>query len=178
MDEPVVILVDGNDNQIGISGKMEAHKKALLHRAVSVFLVNTKREWILQRRAFNKYHSNGLWTNTCCTHPGPGESSLESARCRLKEEMGIECNLVELFTFTYKEKLDNELTENEFDHVFFGISDKDPVINISEVEEWKAVSYNDMHNDILKNPAGYTYWFKEIYEKVNLHISEMHDFYL
>jgi isopentenyl-diphosphate Delta-isomerase len=173
MDVTSVILVDRNDNQIGIAGKMEAHKKALLHRAVSVFIVNSKGMWILQRRAFDKYHSNGLWTNTCCTHPSPGESNIESARRRLKEEMGIECNLVELFVFTYKEKLDNELTEHEFDHVFFGISDKDPVINTSEVEEWEAVTYDDLYNDIFKNPSDYTFWFKQIYKKVNLHISEI-----
>jgi isopentenyl-diphosphate delta-isomerase len=174
MDEPFVILVDKNDNQIGVAGKIDAHKKALLHRAVSVFIVNSMGEWILQRRAFDKYHSNGLWTNTCCTHPNPGESNIESARRRLKEEMGIECNLVELFTFTYKEKLDNELTEHEFDHVFFGVSDRDPVINTSEVEEWEAVTFEDLHNDILKNPSGYTYWFKEIYEKVNSHITDIY----
>ena len=170
MDEPFVILVDTNDNQIGVAGKIDAHKKALLHRAVSVFIVNSRGEWILQRRAFDKYHSNGLWTNTCCTHPNPGESNIESARRRLKEEMGIKCDLIELFTFTYREKLDNELTEHEFDHVFFGVSDRDPVINTSEVEEWEAVTFEDLHKDILKNPSGYTYWFKEIYEKVYSHI--------
>jgi isopentenyl-diphosphate Delta-isomerase len=175
MKELFVILVDENDIQTGIAGKMEAHVKALLHRAVSVFITNPKGEWILQRRAFDKYHSNGLWTNTCCTHPHPGESNSESAKRRLKEEMGIECNLVELFSFTYKEKLDNELTEHEYDHVFFGITDKDPVINASEVEEWKAVKFHDLQEDIIKNSAGYTYWFKEIYEKVNLHIKEIQD---
>jgi len=170
MKEPFVILVDKSDNQTGVIGKMEAHRNALLHRAVSVFIINSKGEWILQRRAFDKYHSNGLWTNTCCTHPNPGESNIESAQRRLKEEMGIECNLIELFTFTYRENLDHELTEHEYDHVFFGISDKDPVINTSEVEEWEAVSINDLKNNILKNPVSYTYWFKEIYEKVNMHI--------
>jgi len=172
MDEPLVILVDENDNQTGVSGKMEAHKKALLHRAVSVFIVTPKGEWILQRRAFDKYHSNGLWTNTCCTHPGPGDSNIESARRRLREEMGIECDLTELFTFTYREKLDNGLTEHEFDHVFFGVSGNDPVINTSEVEDWEAVRYEDLKEDILRNPDDYTFWFKEIFEKVNLYLSE------
>jgi isopentenyl-diphosphate Delta-isomerase len=173
MKEPFVILVNENDRQTGIAGKMEAHKKGLLHRAVSVFIVNSDGKWILQRRAFDKYHSNGLWTNTCCTHPVPGESNIGSAKRRLKEEMGIECKLVELFTFIYQEKLDNELTEHEYDHVFFGISDKDPVINILEVEDWEAVSYEDLNSDILKNPSDYTYWFKEMYEKVNLYISDL-----
>lgn len=170
-DETRVILVDENDNQTGVAGKMEAHRKAFLHRAVSVFLVNTKGQWILQRRAFDKYHSNGLWTNTCCTHPFPGESNIDSAKRRLKEEMGIECELQELFSFTYKEKLDNELTEFEFDHVFFGVSDNLPLINLSEVEAWKAISFEDLHNDIQTNPENYTIWFKKIYERVNSHIT-------
>jgi len=172
MEEPFVILVDKHDNQTGIIGKLEAHKKALLHRAVSVFIINSKGEWILQRRAFDKYHSNGLWTNTCCTHPNPGESNIESAQRRLREEMGIECDLVELFTFTYKERLDNELTEHEFDHVFFGVCDNDPVINTSEVEEYEAVAFKYLQDDIADNPEKYTFWFKEIYEKVSLYISE------
>ncbi len=173
MDEPFVILVDRNDNETGIAGKMEAHRKALLHRAVSVFVVNSRGEWILQKRALDKYHSKGLWTNTCCTHPLPGESNLESARRRLREEMGLECGLVELFTFTYQEKLDNELTEHELDHVFYGVSDQKPYLNTSEAEEWKAVSFSELHADIKKNPADYTVWFKEIHQKVNLYIQKL-----
>ena len=173
IDEPYVILVDKDDKQTGIAGKMEVHKKALLHRAVSVFIVNQKGEWILQRRAFDKYHSNGLWTNTCCTHPNPGESNIESAQRRLREEMGIECDLVELFTFIYKEKLENELTEYELDHVFYGISNSIPVINASEVEEWEILSFELLHDDIITNPSKYTYWFRIISEKVNQHISEI-----
>lgn len=171
MEETFVILVDKDDNQTGIVGKLEAHKKALLHRAVSVFIVNSKGEWILQRRSLDKYHSNGLWTNSCCTHPKPGESNIGSAKRRLMEEMGIECDLVELFSFTYKEKMDSELTEYEFDHVFFGICDTDPVINTSEVEEWEAVAFQELQVDIKKNPGNYTYWFKKIYEEVNSHIN-------
>ena len=170
MKEPFVILVDENDNQTGVAGKMEAHHKGLLHRAVSVFVVNSRGEWILQRRAFDKYHSNGLWTNTCCTHPHPGETDIEAARRRLWEEMGIKCRLIELFSFIYREKLDNDLTEHELDHVFFGVTDEVPVINAIEVEEWEAVSFSDLHKDIIKNPENYTFWFKEIYEKVNLQI--------
>jgi len=174
MENPFVILVNENDIQTGIAGKMEAHRKALLHRAVSVFIVNSEGKWILQRRAFDKYHSNGLWTNTCCTHPFPGESSMEAAVRRLREEMGINCSLIELFSFTYREKLDNELTENEFDHVFHGVTDIIPVINTSEVGEWKAVSFDELHSGILKNPADYTYWFRKIYEKVNSHSDDIH----
>lgn len=176
--EPYVILVDQNDNQIGIAGKMEAHEKALLHRAVSVFILDQEGKWILQRRAFDKYHSNGLWTNTCCTHPLPGETSTAAAARRLKEEMGLECNLNELFSFTYREKLEKGLTEHEFDHVFYGISSKDPVINTSEVEDWKAVSFDDLYTDIRENPSNYTYWFKKIYEKVNSRITDINLNYL
>jgi isopentenyl-diphosphate delta-isomerase len=173
MKELSVILVDKHDRQTGLAGKMEAHHKGLLHRAVSVFIINSKGEWILQRRALDKYHSNGLWTNTCCTHPYPGETTTDAAKRRLVEEMGIKCNLVDLFSFIYKEKLDNELTEHELDHVFFGISDDIPKPDTTEVEEWKKVSFNDLHEDIVKNPSGYTYWFKQIYEKVNESIQKL-----
>jgi len=165
-----VILVDENDNPVGVMEKMEAHRKALLHRAISVFIVNSDGEWILQKRALDKYHSRGLWTNTCCTHPAPGESDLDSANRRLEEEMGIQCNIEKLFNFVYKEKLDNELTEHEFDHVFFGICDCDPVINTDEVDEWKKISFEELHKDIVSNPDNYTYWFKQIYQNVNNHI--------
>jgi isopentenyl-diphosphate delta-isomerase len=173
MKEPLVILVDQEDRQTGVAGKMEAHHKGLLHRAVSVFVINSGGEWILQRRALDKYHSNGLWTNTCCTHPYPGETTSDAAKRRLREEMGIECSLIDLFSFIYREKLDNELTEHELDHVFFGISDDTPDINTTEVEEWKKVSFGDLHKDIVKNPSGYTYWFKQIYEKVNESIHKL-----
>lgn len=172
MTEPIVILVDENDTPLGIAGKMEAHRKGLLHRAVSVFIINPEGKWILQRRAFDKYHSKGLWTNTCCTHPHPGESAIDAAHRRLKEEMGLECDLMELFAFTYIEKFDNELTEHEFDHVFLGVTGMEPSINTDEVEEWEALSFSDLHNDIKNNPDDYTFWFKMIYERVNSHIIE------
>jgi isopentenyl-diphosphate delta-isomerase len=175
MTEPRVILVDENDNQTGTAGKMEAHREALLHRAVSVFIVNSSGEWILQRRALDKYHSKGLWTNTCCTHPYPGETNSEAAERRLKEEMGIECNLIELFSFIYHEKLENNLAENEYDHVFYGVSDQTPLINAEEVEEWEAVAFDDLHEDIVQNPSDYTYWFKKIYEKVNQKITALQE---
>ena len=170
MEEQKVILVDENDIQTGVTGKLEAHRKALLHRAVSVFIVNSGGEWILQRRALDKYHSNGLWTNTCCTHPHPGESVFDAAKRRLREEMGITCNVTWLFSFIYREKLENELFEHELDHVFLGITDTEPVINTSEVEDWKRISFTDIHNDIKQNQQNYTYWFRELYEKVNSHI--------
>jgi len=171
MSDTFVILADNDDNQIGVSEKMEAHRRALLHRAVSIFICNTKGEWLLQRRALTKYHSNGLWTNTCCSHPNPNESSIDAANRRLMEEMGMRCELNELFSFTYKEVLDNELTEYEFDHVFIGITDEKPIINLDEVMEFKYIIFSDLRKDIELNPNDYTVWFKMIFERVKLEIS-------
>ena len=171
MTKEFVILVDKHDNELGKMEKIEAHKKAILHRAISVFIVNSHGEWILQRRALNKYHSNGLWTNTCCSHPYPGETSIDAANRRLKEEMGMEVKLKELFNFTYKEELDNGLTEFELDHVFLGISDEIPKINTNEVVEWKYIKYDDLKNDLENNPENYTVWFRKIVERVQKHLT-------
>jgi len=171
MTEVSVILVDKQDNQIGLMQKTEAHKKALLHRAISVFICNSRGEWLLHRRAFDKYHSGGLWSNSCCSHPLPGETNIDAANRRLTEEMGIQCNLVELFSFTYKEVLDNDLTEHEFDHVFAGISDNHPVINPLEVHELKYLKYNDLRKDVKLNPGNYTVWFRKIFERVQQYLS-------
>jgi isopentenyl-diphosphate Delta-isomerase len=166
-DETFVILVNTDDHEIGIMEKMKAHRKALLHRAISVFVFNRKGEWLLQRRAKDKYHSQGLWTNTCCSHPFPGESVKDAAKRRLLEEMGMVCDLDELFTFTYSEKLDEGLTEHEVDHVFFGTSDMFPDVNNKEVMEWKYIGFNDLLEDIKLHPLKYTIWFRIIFEKVN-----------
>lgn len=168
--ETLVVLVDEHDNQTGLMEKLEAHRKAMLHRAVSVFIIDSRGEWIIQKRAHHKYHSKGLWTNTCCTHPLPGESEEESVNRRLMEEMGIQCSLKKLFTFIYKEKMGCGLIEYELDHVFFGISDNPPVINTDEVESWLKISFDKLHQSIIDKPDLYTYWFKEIYQKVNTHI--------
>lgn len=173
MNKSYVILVDRKDNEKGIMEKMEVHYNGILHRAISVFICNTKGEWLLQRRSMNKYHSGGLWTNTSCTHPTPGETNTEAANRRLKEEMGMKCSLNELFSFTYLEKLDNELTEHEFDHVFLGITDENPIINTDEVMEWKYIAYNDLKEEIKNNPSDYTVWFKKIVDKVNNHIKDL-----
>lgn len=175
MNEQKVILVDRNDVQTGTAHKLEAHKYALLHRAVSVFVVNSKGEWLLQRRALDKYHSKGLWTNTCCTHPLPGESAKSAANRRLMEEMGMTCRLRFLFTFIYKGELDNELTEHELDHVFLGISDDQPVINREEVDDWEYVIYEDLKKDVYENESDYTYWFREIFEDVNNNIIKLRE---
>ena len=169
MMQEQVILVDSNDTETGVMEKMEAHRKARLHRAVSVFIVNSKGDWLLQRRALGKYHSNGLWTNTCCSHPKPGESSIDAAHRRLMEEMGMKAKLRELFHFIYKEPLDNELTEYELDHVFVGISDDEPNINTDEVLSWKYVNYQTLKQDIAENPENYTVWFLKIVERVHQH---------
>lgn len=131
-----VILVNENDQAIGTMEKMMAHQEAKLHRAISVFICNTNGDWLLQRRALHKYHSGGLWTNTCCSHPYPGESDIDAATRRLNEEMGMFSEVKELFSFIYKEKLDNELTEHELDHVFIGVTDTIPTINKEEVAEY------------------------------------------
>ena len=162
-----MILVDKSDKPMGVMEKMEAHRKGLLHRAISVFIITSTGEWILQKRAHDKYHSKGLWTNTCCTHPFPGESGIDAAKRRLAEEMGLNCTLNELFSFIYKEKLDNDLTEHEYDHVFIGITDSEPEINTSEVVAWEKISFEELHNDIILDPDSYTVWFKEIYQRVN-----------
>jgi isopentenyl-diphosphate delta-isomerase len=172
MVETQVILVDSDDNQTGTMEKMEAHRKALLHRAISVFIFNSNGDWLLQRRALDKYHSGGLWTNTCCSHPFPGETVIDAANRRLNEEMGMKCGLKALFSFTYKEALDNELTEYEFDHVIFGISDKLPLINKKEVNDWRYHSYFHLHNDLQLNPENYTVWFRKIFERVHHYISK------
>lgn len=166
-----VILVDKLDNETGLMEKMEAHKNAVLHRAISVFIVNSRGEWLLQRRALNKYHSNGLWTNTCCSHPFPGESNIEAAHRRLMEEMGLNADLKEIFQFIYLEELDNELTEHELDHVFVGITDKKPEINTSEVIDWKYMDYFKLTADLEQSPENYTVWFKKIVARVNQHLN-------
>lgn len=165
MNEEQVILVDTNDNKIGLMNKMEAHEKALLHRAFSVFIFNDKGELMLQQRAFDKYHCGGLWTNTCCSHQRDGETTLEAANRRLREEMGFETNLEEKFSFIYKAPFDNGLTEHELDHVLIGYYEKDPILNEKEAASWKWVAINELEIDIVSKPEDYTPWFKIIFEK-------------
>ena len=168
--EEKVVLVDENDIEVGTMPKMEAHQKALLHRAISVFIFNEKGEWLLQRRALSKYHSSGLWSNAACTHPRPNESYLKAAERRLLEEMGLQCELTDLFNFIYKEKLDNELTEHELDHVFIGYSEEVPNYNAEEVCDFKYIDFDELANDIREQADKYTYWFKHVYEKVQKHL--------
>jgi isopentenyl-diphosphate Delta-isomerase len=165
MKEENIILVDKNDKAIGVEEKIKAHKKALLHRAFSVFIFDFKGNMLLQLRAKDKYHCGGLWTNTCCSHPRIKETTISAAKRRLNEEMGIKCELMELFTFYYKTKFDNGLTENEIDHVFVGFYDKNPKINKKEADEYEWVSVRAIEKDIKKNPKKYTPWFKIALEK-------------
>ena len=166
MKKKQVILVDENDVPRGTMEKMEAHKKGELHRAFSIFVFNSKGELLLQRRAMDKYHSGGLWTNTCCSHPQPEENLQESAHKRLHEEMGFSCTLEKVFHFIYKAELDNELTEHELDHVFIGYYNENPKINSREVAEWKYMSINEIQQNIKLNPELYTAWFKIVFVKV------------
>ena len=164
MSEEKVILVDKNDNQVGLMPKLEAHEKGILHRAFSVFIFNSKYELLLQKRASSKYHSGGLWTNTCCSHPREGEDILDAANRRLDEEMGIKTSLRKVYDFIYKAELDNQLTEHEFDHVFYGVCDNDPILNKDEAEDFKWVDMETLNNDIIKNEDNYTVWFKIAFE--------------
>jgi isopentenyl-diphosphate delta-isomerase len=161
-----VILIDENDVIVGEAEKMEAHKKGLLHRAFSVFIFNSSGELLLQKRAKGKYHSGGLWTNTCCSHPAPGEDTLEAAHRRLQEEMGFDCEMKEVYSFTYKAKLDNDLTEYEYDHVFFGQCDDSPNPNKSEADDWKWVEISWLTDDLKNNSQNYTYWLKDCFGDV------------
>lgn len=161
-----VILVDENDQEIGLMEKIEAHEKALLHRAFSVFLFNSEGKLLLQQRAAHKYHSPELWTNTCCSHQRVGESSLQAGHRRLIEEMGMDCELQETFTFIYKAPFDNGLTEHELDHVLVGITDDIPKINTEEVMDYKYVEMYQLEQEMAEMPEQYTSWFKICFPKV------------
>ncbi|WP_129715824.1 isopentenyl-diphosphate Delta-isomerase [Pedobacter sp. SYP-B3415] len=155
-----VILVDENDQEIGVMEKLQAHREGRLHRAFSVFIFNGNGKMLLQKRADNKYHSPGLWSNACCSHPRPGEDILAAANRRLQEEMGFSCRLNPAFKFSYRIALDQGMIENEFDHVFTGRFNDDPEINLDEVSDWKWMDTGLLYEDLKKNPAHYTYWFK------------------
>lgn len=167
MIEEKVILVDVNDNIVGEQEKMQAHVNGNLHRAISVIIFNSEGKMLLQQRAFSKYHTPGLWTNACCSHPRPGEQAHHAARRRLMEEMGLKTVLEEKFSFVYRAHFDNGLTEHEFDHVFFGISDTDPVINPDEAHDFRWIALPDLMNDISLNPEGYTIWFRIILNEIS-----------
>lgn len=162
-----VILVDEKDLEVGVMEKMEAHLTGTLHRAISIFVFNEKGEFLLQQRAHEKYHSGGKWSNTCCSHPRPGERLVDAANRRLKEEMGINCNLLYWFCFTYRAELDNGLVEHEYDHVFIGITDDQPIPDPTEVAAIKYIDREALEDDIKQNPELYSEWFKLCFERIN-----------
>lgn len=157
-----VILVDEKDREIGTMEKMEAHVTGSLHRAFSIFIFNSKHELLLQKRAAGKYHSNGLWTNTCCSHPKPDENLEESASKRLQEEMGMDVTVKPIFSFIYKAALDNNLIEHELDHVLIGYSDSDPTINTEEVSDYKWAGLDIIKKEMELYPESFTFWFQKL----------------
>jgi isopentenyl-diphosphate Delta-isomerase len=163
--EEKVILVDASDNQIGIMDKMEAHEKGILHRAFSVFIFDDKNNLILQQRALDKYHSPGLWTNTCCSHPRENEAVEVAAHRRLREEMGFDTALEKAFHFIYKSEFENGLIEHEFDHVFVGKYLGEIVPDKSEVNTWRSLSISELRREIKTKPEDFTVWFKVVIEE-------------
>jgi len=155
-----LILVNEVDESLGAMEKMEVHQKGLLHRAFSVFVFNKKGEMLLQKRAAGKYHSPGLWTNSCCSHPQPGYEIIPAATLRLQEEMGFTTSLEKAFDFIYKVTFENGLTENEFDHVLLGNYDGVVTPNAEEVEDYRYLSLTEIKNLLQSNPSDYTHWFK------------------
>ena len=161
-----VILVDEKDTQIGCEEKINAHKTAKLHRAISIFIYDSKGKMLLQQRALDKYHSGGLWSNTCCSHPRPGEKTEDVAHRRLLEEMGFDCILQKAFYFIYKSELSNGLTEYEFDHVFIGKYDGRAIPNPHEVENFKWIDLECLKKEMREKPDQFTTWFKIAFKEI------------
>lgn len=160
-----VVLVNERDEETGTAEKLHAHEQGLLHRAISVFICNSKGELLLQQRANGKYHSAGLWTNTCCSHPRPGETALAAAERRLKEEMGISAQLKHIGELLYRAEFHNGLIEHEYDHLFSGISDETPSLNPDEAQAYKWISPEELKQWLHDAPEEFTYWFKLILEQ-------------
>lgn len=161
-----ILLVDEHDRPIGEEEKMRTHELGLLHRAFSIWIFNTRGELMLQQRAIKKYHCGGLWTNTCCSHPFPNETSFDAAHRRLKEEMGFDCELTEVMEFIYEIDFPNGLTEHEYLHVFTGRYDADPVLNLEEASNFQWIPIQTLQTDIKNNPETYTYWSRLTLEKL------------
>lgn len=164
----MLVLVDEQDSPIGEMEKLEAHQKGLLHRACSVFIFNAKGELMLQQRAAGKYHSALLWTNTCCTHPRPNEAPIDTAHRRLKEEMGFDCPLEYIGAMTYRTEFANGLIEHEYDHLFKGAYDGEPVLNPDEAADWKWISIADLGRELKEHPENYTYWLNVAFNRLTL----------
>jgi isopentenyl-diphosphate delta-isomerase len=164
--EEQVILVDVDDREIGVAGKLAAHRDGALHRAVSVFLFDDDGRFLLQQRAPGKYHSGGLWSNTCCGHPRPREAEAAAAGRRLYEELGVRCDIEPAFSFVYRAAVAPDLLEYEFDHVFFGRYAGAPTPNPDEVADWRWAAPAALRRDVLANPAHYSLWFLACLEQV------------
>lgn len=173
MTEEEVILVNTSDEVIGTMPKMEAHLQGKLHRAFSVFIFNTSKQLLLQQRALNKYHSPGKWTNTCCSHPKPGEETADATVRRLQEEMGMTCKMEPIFSFCYEAEVGDGLIENEYDHVYFGTSDSLPQPNAKEVSAFRYVDMEELKADLNEHPEKYTVWLKISFEQVLFHYHKM-----
>lgn len=165
--EERVVLVDENDAETGTMEKQRAHREGRLHRAFSVFLLNARGEMLLQHRAADKYHSGGLWTNTCCSHPRPGEAVEAAARRRLREEMGIDCPLTPLFAFTYRTQVGQGLVEHEYDHVFAGRYDGEPTPALDEVQGWRWARVEDLVREVREDPEAFTPWLRVIFSRAD-----------
>ncbi|MFC3395973.1 isopentenyl-diphosphate Delta-isomerase [Brenneria rubrifaciens] len=161
-----VILVNENDQPTGVMEKQEAHEKGLLHRAITVYVFNSRQQLLLQQRAVDKYHSGGLWSNTCCSHPAPGEKTLQAAHRRLYQEMGIRCPLTPMFTLTYRLPLNNGLTEHEVGHVHFGITDDIPQINPAEAADYEYLSLEQIRRSMDASPERFTAWFRLTFSRI------------
>jgi len=172
MNVEKVVLVNKLDSPVGEMEKMEAHEKAVLHRAFSIFVFNDRDELMLQQRALSKYHSPGLWTNTCCSHPRPGEDLLDAGHRRLVEEMGFDCEIEKIFDFIYKAALDKGLTEHEYDHVIFGRYNDNPSINPEEVAAWKWMNMDDIADEINTDPENFTIWFRIAFDRVYKYLND------
>lgn len=158
--EQQVILVNERDEEKGVAGKLQVHRAGWLHRAFSIFIFNDKGEMLLHQRALGKYHSGGLWTNACCSHPEPGEDTLAAAHRRLKEEMGFETTLEKAFDFIYKADVENGLTEHEFDHVFTGEYNGPIDFSTAEVMDYCFKSMEEVNQSLQQTPEKYTTWFR------------------
>jgi isopentenyl-diphosphate delta-isomerase len=164
MEKEMVILVNEQDEPIGLMEKMEAHEKGLLHRAFSILIFNSNGEMLLQQRALSKYHSPGLWTNACCSHPRNGETVVEAANRRLSEEMGMQTDLTVLTHFIYKADFDNGLTEHELDYVLKGVTNDSPLINQDEVHDYRWINTAELSQWVKTSPSDFTVWFLELYK--------------
>lgn len=167
-----VVLVDETDHEHGTMEKMEAHRKGVLHRAVSVFIFNSKGEWLLQQRVLDKYHCPGKWSNASCTHPTKNETYIDAADRRLYEEMGIHTQLTQVFQFVYRAELDHDLIEHEYDTIFMGVSDEIPVLNTEEVSAFRYISTSELNQKISISPEQFTPWFLKLYPRIKALIDE------